>query len=105
MTISDLKQVIQDYFLDIYHKKYIGKIDIKKLDPVGYSIKLGMDNVYQPITIYAELEDSKFLKFLKQDLKDRRFNLAYWGKLNLREPYDCKPVNRACSCHDKGRIN
>ena len=101
MTTQDLEQVIQEYFLDIYHKKYIGKLDIKRLNPVGYCVKLGMDNVYQPITIYAELEDSAFLKFLKQELKDRRFNLVYWGKLQLREPYDCNPINTACSCHDK----
>ena len=102
MTTQDLEQVIQEYFLDIYHKKYIGKLDIKQLDPVGYCIKLGMANVYQPITIYAELEDGAFLKFLKQELKDRRFNLVYWGKLQLGEPYNCNPINTACSCHDKG---
>ncbi len=105
MTVQDIEQVIQEYFLDIYHKQYIGKLDIEKLDPIGYCIKLGMDNTYQPITIYAELEDSKFLKFLKQELKDKRFNLVYWGKLQLREPYDCNPRSTACSCHDKGRVN
>lgn len=103
MTIQELEQVIQEYILDIYHKKYIGKIDIKKLDPIGYCIKLGMDRVYQPAVIYAELEDSKFLKFLRQEIKDRRFNLVDYGILQLREPYDCNPVNTAC--RDKGRIN
>lgn len=102
MTIQELEQVIQDYLKDIYHKKYIGKLDIKKLDPIGYCIKFGMDRNYQPTTIYAELEDNKFLKFLKQELKDRRFNLVYYGKLQLNEPYDCKPRSTACSCHDKG---
>lgn len=102
MTTQDLEQVIQDYILDIYHKKYIGKIVIEKLNPIGYYIKLGMDHSHQPIIIYAELEDDKFLKFLKQELKDRRFNLVYYGKLQLTYPYDCNPINTACSCHDKG---
>ena len=102
MTIQDLEQVIQGYILDIYHKKYIGKMDIQKLDPIGYSIKLGMDHEYQPVTIYAELEDDKFLKFIKQELKDRRFNLVNYGKLQLTYPYECNPINTACSCHDKG---
>lgn len=102
MTITDLEQVIQDYFRDIYHKRYLGKLDIEKLEPVGYCIKLGMDHPNQPITIYAELEDEKFLKFLKQELKDRRFNLVYYGKLNLLHPYDCNPRNTACKCHDQG---
>jgi hypothetical protein len=38
MTIIELEQVIRDYILDIYKKEYTGKIYIKKLDPVGYSI-------------------------------------------------------------------
>lgn len=105
MTVQDLEQVIHEYILDIYHKKYIGKLEIRKLDPKGYCIKLGMDTPYQPITIYAELEDEKFLKFLKQELKDRRFNLTYYGKLTLKYPYNCNPISTSCSCHDKGRTN
>lgn len=77
-------------------------MDIQRLDPIGYCIKLEMDNRYQPITIYAELEDTKFLKFLKQELKNKRFNLIYYGKLQLVYPHDCNPINKACSCHDKG---
>lgn len=101
MTISDIEQVIQEYFRSIYNKKYIGKLDIKKLDPVGYCIKFGMNTPYQPITIYAELEDDKFLKFLKRELKDRRFNLVNYGTLKLTYPVDCEPIKTSCSCHDK----
>lgn len=105
MTTQDLERVIQEYILDIYHKKYIGKLEIQKLNPIGYCIKFGMDNVYKPITIYAELEDDKFLKFLRQELKNKRFNLVYYGKLKLVNPYDCEPRNTSCKCHDKRRIN
>ena len=105
MTVQDLEQVIQEYILDIYHKKYTGKLEVHKLDPIGYCIKLGMDNPLQPITIYAEMEDKKFLKFLRQELKDKRFNLLYYGKLTLTYPYDCNPISTACNCNDKGRIN
>ena len=102
MTTQDLEQGIRDYILDIYHKEYIGKIVVEKLNPVGYCIKLGMDNPYQPIVIYAELEDKEFLKFLRQELKNKRFNLVYYGNLQTTYPYDCSPINKACSCHDKG---
>lgn len=102
MTITELEQVIQEYFLDIYHKKYIGKLYIEKLNPVGYYIKFGMDRPFQPLVIYAELEDNKFLKFLKDELKSKRFNLIYYGQLNLTYPYDCNPSNTSCSCHDEG---
>lgn len=101
MTTTELEQVIQEYFLSIYHKKYIGKLSIQKLEPVGYCIRFGMDRPFQPLVIYAELEDEEFLKFLKQELKSKRFNLVYYGELNLTYKYDCNPRNTACSCYDK----
>lgn len=102
MLIQDLERVIRDYILDIFHKQYIGKLHIDKLDPIGYCIKLGMDTPAQPITIYAELEDVDFLKFLRKELKNRLFHLSYYGKLQLVYPADCKPINSKCSCNDRG---
>lgn len=101
MTTTELDQVIHDYILDIYHKQYIGKLEITKLNPVGYSIKFGLDRPNKPMTIYAELEDDKFLKFLKQELRNRRFNLIYYGELKLTYPIDCVPINTACGCQKK----
>ena len=102
MTTLELEQVIRDYLLDIYKKKSTGKMYITKLNPVGYSIQLELSMRNKPITIYAELEDKAFLKFLKQELKDKRFNLIYYGKLDLINKYDCNPINKPCNCHDKG---
>ncbi len=102
MTTIELEQVIRDYIMDIYKKQYIGKIKIQKMDPVGYHIQLGMDRPEQPTVIYAELEDKKFLKFLREELKARRFNLVDFGELRLTYPYDCNPRNTQCGCHDKG---
>lgn len=87
--------------MDIYHRQYIGKIRIQKLDPIGYSVQLGLQTPDKPITIYAELEDAEFLKFIKQDLRDRRFNLIYFGELQLRYPTDCAPRSNKCGCHDQ----
>jgi len=64
-----------------------------------------MDRPFKPLVIYAELEDEKFLKFLKDELKTKRFNLIYYGELNLTYPYDCSPRNTACNCNDKGLVN
>ena len=77
--ITELEQVIREYILDIYGKQYIGKIKILELNPVGYSIKLDIGCPEKPLVIYAELEDSKFLKFLKEELKIKRFNLINFG--------------------------
>lgn len=102
MTVQELEQVIHDYIMDIYNMCYVGKLEIIKLDPIGYCIKFGKDTPDQPLVIYAEMEDNKFLKFLKQELKDMRLNLIYYGKLMLTYPNNCNHINAACSCYDKG---
>lgn len=102
MTIPELEQVILDYLKDMYHKRYIGKLSIQKLEPEGYYIKMGMNTPNQPIVIYAELPDDEFLKFLKRDLKDRRFNLVDFGELRLQYHTPCEPINPKCECNDKG---
>lgn len=100
MTITELEQVIQDYFLDIYGKRYTGKLEITKLHPVGYYIKFGMDRTDKPTVIYAELEDNKFLKFLKRQIKDMRLNLIYYGILKLAYHTNDCPTDTSCDCHD-----
>lgn len=96
MTETQLEQVIREYFLDICKKEYIGKITIQKLDPVGYNVRLGLDVIERPLVLYAELNDEDFLKFIKQEIKN--FKHRYYGKLNLINPYDCKPRNTSCDC-------
>ncbi len=101
MTTEDLEQLTLEYIQNLYKRKYIGKIKVVKLNPIGYSVKLGLISIDQPISIYAELEDEQFLKFLKQELKDRRLSSTYFGELNMVYPYECNPINKSCSCHDK----
>lgn len=102
MKIQEIEQVTLDYIQEIFNKIYTGKIHVTKLDPAGYSIKLGLSTPEQPVTIYAELEDEPFLKFLKEELKGRLYHLIYYGKLDLVNPYDCAPRKTSCACHDKG---
>lgn len=99
MTVQELGQVIQEYIMDIYNSKYIGKIWINKLNPIGYEIKFGMNTPECPDIIYAELEDKAFLKFLKEELKHRCFNTIHYGKLQKIMPSEC--INKSCSCNDK----
>jgi hypothetical protein len=39
----------------------------------------------KPTVFHAELEDTEFIKFLRQDLKARNFQLQSFGELTLRE--------------------
>lgn len=98
--MTELEQVIRELIRDIYKKEYLGKIHINKLNPIGYSIKLDLGIRNKPVTIYAELEGEQLYSFLKQEIKDRRFNLVDYGELNLVNQYDCSPINKSC-CNDK----
>lgn len=101
MTEQELEQVIQEYLLDIYKAKYIGKLKVKKLFPFGYQVSLGMNTPECPYIIYAELKDKEFLKFLREELRQRKLDMVFYGKLFKTMPLECNTINKACSCNDK----
>lgn len=70
LIVNTLKMIEQTY-----HRKYIGKLKIKKLEPFGYQISFGLNNNEKPITIAAQIEDQEtFIKHLQQELRVSRFN-------------------------------
>lgn len=102
MTTKELEQLTLEYIRDIYKKEYIGKIEVQKLDPIGYSIRLGMITPLAPLVICGMLDDEAFLKFLKEEIRAKKFHLVSYGELKENYPYDCQPRNTSCNCHDKG---
>lgn len=101
MTEQELEQVTLEYLMDIYKAEYVGKLKVEKVEPCGYIIKLGFNTPECPHVIYAELEDKKFLEFLRNQLKEMKLHLRSYGKLFKTMPPECTVVNRACSCNDK----
>lgn len=102
MTIQELDQVIREYFKDIYNKEYIGKLDIYKLNPIGYHVNFIIYNPEQPFTVCAYLNDIEFLKFIRKEIHSSKFKHSFYGELNLRYPTNCYPIDTSCKCHDKG---
>ena len=88
MTKEELEQVIRTSIMDTFKLEYTGKIKIIKLDPIGYSVSLYPQGEYVPLVFDAELEDDLFIKYLIEDLRNRKFHLQWYGTLNKREPYD-----------------
>lgn len=101
MTEQELERVILEYLEDIYKAKYIGKLKVTKLIPFGYQVSLGMNTPECPQIIYAELKDKEFLKFLREELRNKKLNMAFYGKLQKAMPPECNTINKACSCNDK----
>lgn len=102
MTERELEQAILELLQDIYNSRYIGKIKVRKTDPIGYCVQLGMNTPEAPLTIYAEFEDEEFLKFMGKELRERRLDKVYYSKLFKTMPIECNEINKACSCNDKG---
>jgi hypothetical protein len=102
MTTLELKQAILEAVRDIYHKEYVGKIEIEEL-PKGYTLKLGFNKPEAPITISAELKAPDFIKFIRKELRERHFELVTYFTGYKYEPEDLcnQNINNSCSCNDK----
>lgn len=100
MNIKELEQVTRDYLTDIYKRKYIDKIKVIPLETKGYSVHIGRGVQYQDFVICAELDDDKFLPFLKKELRRLDFYHTSYGDITLRNTSLNCPKNT--SCCDKG---
>lgn len=98
-TMMDItKQVILDAIEEVYKKRYVGTLKITKLKPMGYNIRLGMNNDDKPINISAQLEGENFLKFFKQELRDRGWNTIHWFLGYKVYPDNGSPIDSNCNC-------
>lgn len=75
---QEIEQAILDIFKQEYCKEYVGDIEVTKLTPIGYKVRLGMNNTDKPIYIAAELEKDSFLKYFRQEVRDRDFDTVNW---------------------------
>ena len=98
MLIQDIEQATREYIKTFSNYDYVGPIHINKLDPQGYEVNINPQGPYIPMVFYAELDDSKFLKYLKEEIRIKKFHLSQYGVLNKREPDLCYPINKSCNC-------
>ena len=101
MTPQELEQVIRESITDIYKATYIGKLWVHKIKTGGWKVQFGLHTPDFPLTIYADLDDDKFIKFIKDELRSRRLGSIYFSELNKVYPYNTTNHN----CNDESRIN
>lgn len=101
MLIQDIEQATLDFIRTFSKREYIGKIKVEKLIPKGYEVTLYHQDI--PTVFYAELEGEDFLKFLREEIRNKKFHLSKYGKLDKIEP--CHPISKPCSCNDTRRID
>ena len=98
MSIQDIEQATLDLIRKFSNYDYTGPIKVSKLNPIGYEIILYPQGQYVPMVFYAELEDDKFLKYLREEIRTKKFHLSQYGVLNKRERETCYPINKSCNC-------
>lgn len=75
MTHTELIAAIHDIIKCLHNREFKGKITVENLDPEGY--KVGFEvHQYRPLYISATLPDEEFLKFMKQELRNKAFIFA-----------------------------
>jgi len=101
MTLAEIEQAILDCFTEVYNVKYVGTLKIKRLEPVGLEIRLGIMNDYKPMYISAELDDVQFLKYFKKELYDRNLDMVEFFKGVKSYEDDClQKLDDRCGCHE-----
>ena len=74
MTLTELKQVILDYIIELYDREYVGGLDIQYLDPTGYKVSFYLDRGEYPLSIITDLQEEEFLPFIKEELRSRKLH-------------------------------
>jgi len=98
MSEQELIDGILSLIEDTYKKKYIGTIKVKKLKPIGWRVRLGMNNDDKPLYITAELPDNKFLKFFRLELLDRNWDCSEYFEGYKSYPDNGCPIDNSCTC-------
>ena len=101
MTLAEIKHRILDIFMEVYNVKYVGTLEIKRIEPVGLIVRLGIMNNWKPMYISAELDDVQFLKYFKKELYDRNLDMVEFFKGVKSYPDDCiQQIDTRCGCHE-----
>ncbi len=96
MNTEEIKQKILSLIEEIYKKKYIGKLWVRKMTPIGFQAKFGLNNDDKPLVITAELSDKDFIKFMRQELIDRRMDFVKYFIGVKTYPDQCQNFNTKC---------
>jgi hypothetical protein len=69
---------------ELYEMEFVGNIKIEDLDPTGYKISFNFNQSENPVVIISDLPDEKFLPFIKEEIRSRKFHrVKYYSASKL----------------------
>lgn len=86
--MDTLKDKLIQIICEVYQAKYLGYLDVKYLEPFGIDVALGLNNKDRPIHIAGQLYEDAFLKYFREELRNRHLDdLGFFEAYQL-QPYD-----------------
>nr|DAW84487.1 MAG TPA: hypothetical protein [Caudoviricetes sp.] len=103
MTTAEIEVAILNIIEEIYSKRYNSKLFVTELPGGGYSAKFALNNIDKPLVISAQLNATDFLKFMRQELRDKSLWRVEYSLGYKTYPEDCKEedVNRIDPIYEK----
>lgn len=84
MQRLDLAEMILDYIKQLYKAEYVGLLEVHQ-DNDMYTLHIGMPSYMMQTTIsYQTDSDSKFLNFVKEELRTRNYMRLDIYKVNRK---------------------
>jgi hypothetical protein len=71
---------------ELYSREFIGDIKIENLDPVGYKVSINCNKTENPTVIISDLPDEKFLPFIKEEIRNRKFHMVNYYSASKLPP-------------------
>ena len=65
---------------ELYEVEFTGDIKIEDLDPVGYKVSFNFNRSENPVVIISDLPDDEFLPFIKEEIRNRKFQRVSYFK-------------------------
>ena len=82
---------------ELYEMEFVGDIKIENLDPVGYKVSFNFNQSENPVVIISDLPDEKFLPFIKEEIRSRKFQkVKYYSASKL-------PPEQVKHCYERQR--
>lgn len=101
MTLAEIEQAILCCFTEVYNVDYVGTLRVRRINPKGLEVRLGIMNDNKPMYISAELDDVQFLKYFKKELYDRNLDMVEFFKGVKSYKDDClQKFDDRCGCHE-----
>lgn len=83
LTNEEIACFLRQLFWDLYGTLYTKQIKVRRLEPIGYEVKIPLSNDERPLVLAIEAEGDKYLKLLKTAIQESNLGKAKFFVVNI----------------------